>query len=538
MAFLHFSNDNNALAALTSEKRIKPAKPVLHSNFYKNNISDSTFESMLKASQNTASDYSRQPQNNPNVDKEGNHYMDQKNLNHSVEHQQENSYKDDPSLHRGIKEIGKHSQSEISSKESTEHESEKNQSARSENESKTKTEDTGIQKIRHEEEKTASKKPTKNDESNSEAENLNTRENRNASAKNIIDLKDPEKISLLTSSQNQKTENIEHNAKNQKTGINQKSDKSDLAKISKNADSRDSSFSDSGNSKENRLTEKTIPHRDSATTVKEKLSEQLAQKVKEALDSKDNSIKNKYDHIKLKSHKTNVSRETITQRADSPAIKTEGSTSRLTARQNNETNMQTALNKLKGSSFGKANSESQSESNSKSFDHSSDFSAANLKGEIKNDSSLRFSNRMNMENLRAQVNEKVQSLLNRSKVLIKDSKNASLDAQLYPKELGKISLKLSLIEGNIQGRFIVDNEIIQKELNNRLNQIAQELKEMGHEISGFEVNVRSSSKDNNQKNGFSSDDFNKNSASSKIYTANQSSVNKAGIESTTEGIYA
>ena len=66
--------------------------------------------------------------------------------------------------------------------------------------------------------------------------------------------------------------------------------------------------------------------------------------------------------------------------------------------------------------------------------------------------------------LKGQLQQQFDALMQRARVIIKDRENANLTAQLYPKELGKVSLRLALTEGSLHGKFLVENEIVQKEL--------------------------------------------------------------------------
>ena len=92
--------------------------------------------------------------------------------------------------------------------------------------------------------------------------------------------------------------------------------------------------------------------------------------------------------------------------------------------------------------------------------------------------------------LKAPLNQQFDAMLNRAKIIIRDKDNARLTAQLYPRELGKVSLRLTLIDGSLQGRFFVENEQVQKELLARLDQISQDMKADGFEVSEFSVDVQ------------------------------------------------
>jgi len=175
-------------------------------------------------------------------------------------------------------------------------------------------------------------------------------------------------------------------------------------------------------------------------------------------------------------------------------------------------------------------------------DSPQDFSSFMLRNNPKADISAGFMDRLgqmvNSEEMRAQIQERVAGLLNRSKIAIKNSKNASLDAQLYPKELGKITLKLALVDGNLQGKFLVDNVAIQREITDRLAKVVEDLRQSGHEVGSFEVNVRSSNQGFSDNSGEEMKDrLLTHKISSSVYHDNQTLGNKNDTLMT-GGIYA
>ena len=97
--------------------------------------------------------------------------------------------------------------------------------------------------------------------------------------------------------------------------------------------------------------------------------------------------------------------------------------------------------------------------------------------------------------VREQLQQQFESLLNRTKIVIRNQENAHLSAQLFPKELGKISVKLALVKGQLHGHFLVDNETVQKELMQKVENLLEDLKDQGFNIADFSVGVDSNNRE-------------------------------------------
>ena len=97
--------------------------------------------------------------------------------------------------------------------------------------------------------------------------------------------------------------------------------------------------------------------------------------------------------------------------------------------------------------------------------------------------------------VREQLQQQFESLLNRTKIMIRNQENAHLSTQLFPKELGKISVKLALVKGQLHGHFLVDNEAVQKELMQKVESLLQDLKDQGFNIADFSVGVDSNNRE-------------------------------------------
>ncbi len=98
--------------------------------------------------------------------------------------------------------------------------------------------------------------------------------------------------------------------------------------------------------------------------------------------------------------------------------------------------------------------------------------------------------------LKYRFNDQFNSLMSRARMIIRNQENASLSANLYPKELGKIYLRLSLVEGSLNGSFTVENDVVQKMLSDRMGTIMNGLKEEGYLVSGFKVDIQSNTSTN------------------------------------------
>jgi len=93
--------------------------------------------------------------------------------------------------------------------------------------------------------------------------------------------------------------------------------------------------------------------------------------------------------------------------------------------------------------------------------------------------------------LRNNLQQQIDQMMQKAKVIIRENGNAQLTAKLNPRELGEISIKLTLLNGRLTGKVTVDNEFVQKELNDKLAEIFDELKSEGFSIDGFQVDVKS-----------------------------------------------
>jgi len=105
------------------------------------------------------------------------------------------------------------------------------------------------------------------------------------------------------------------------------------------------------------------------------------------------------------------------------------------------------------------------------------------------DSSKSIKELIKHESIKQEVQKRFESLLNRSKVFIKNKENATLFTKLFPEKLGKINLKLVMTNGQIHGKFLVESEEVQKLLQDKLMRLAENMNAEGFENTAFDVSV-------------------------------------------------
>ena len=127
-----------------------------------------------------------------------------------------------------------------------------------------------------------------------------------------------------------------------------------------------------------------------------------------------------------------------------------------------------------------------------------------------------------------QITEQFQAMMKKSKLLIKDNNNVTLTANLHPKELGKISLSLRLLDGQLQGSFLVDNDFVQKELINKLDRMVTEMSNEGYKDPKFNVDVHSG----RSNQGFHQE-FKKKNSMNKLHDSSKANVDDINYENNT-----
>ncbi len=131
------------------------------------------------------------------------------------------------------------------------------------------------------------------------------------------------------------------------------------------------------------------------------------------------------------------------------------------------------------------------------YDNYSFSETASTQNQVRNS---RLSQLLQSPGLKDRLNDGFQSMLHRARILIKDQKNASLSTSLHPKELGTVALKLSMMDGNLNGLFTVENEAVQKLITEKMDKILSSLREDGYQVTSFNVNVRSGHSSSHESN--------------------------------------
>jgi flagellar hook-length control protein FliK len=90
--------------------------------------------------------------------------------------------------------------------------------------------------------------------------------------------------------------------------------------------------------------------------------------------------------------------------------------------------------------------------------------------------------------------DQLDTIMQNAKVTVRDSKNGSFSIRLYPESLGKVNVNLSLEQGVISGKFLVDSTDAKEALLENIQSVIDKLQENGISVGGFNVNVRDEKK--------------------------------------------
>ncbi len=85
--------------------------------------------------------------------------------------------------------------------------------------------------------------------------------------------------------------------------------------------------------------------------------------------------------------------------------------------------------------------------------------------------------------------EQLQTIIDNSRVTVRDSRNATFSVKLNPKELGNINVNIGLEHGVLSGKFLVDSAESKELLLQNLVYIKQQLEESGISVGEFQVNI-------------------------------------------------
>lgn len=85
--------------------------------------------------------------------------------------------------------------------------------------------------------------------------------------------------------------------------------------------------------------------------------------------------------------------------------------------------------------------------------------------------------------------ENLEQMIQNAKVSVKDGQNASFSMRLYPRELGSVNVSLSLSDGVVIGKFLVETQEAKDLLTQSLDHIRQQLSDSGVQVGGLQVDV-------------------------------------------------
>jgi len=85
--------------------------------------------------------------------------------------------------------------------------------------------------------------------------------------------------------------------------------------------------------------------------------------------------------------------------------------------------------------------------------------------------------------------QSLQEIIDKAKISVRDSNNATFSVKLFPKDLGSVNVNLFMENGVVSGRFLVDSNDARNILLNNLGELRDQLAEAGIQVGDFNVNV-------------------------------------------------
>lgn len=85
--------------------------------------------------------------------------------------------------------------------------------------------------------------------------------------------------------------------------------------------------------------------------------------------------------------------------------------------------------------------------------------------------------------------QSLQEIIDKAKVSVRDSSNATFSVRLFPKDLGSVNVNLLMENGVVSGRFLVDSDEARNLLLGNLGTLKEQLAEAGIQVGEFNVNV-------------------------------------------------
>ncbi|MCE9501911.1 MAG: flagellar hook-length control protein FliK, partial [Leptospira sp.] len=141
-----------------------------------------------------------------------------------------------------------------------------------------------------------------------------------------------------------------------------------------------------------------------------------------------------------------------------------------------------------GNDSGFADKDSRSSDKSRSG-IAGEFSLANMKEKIRHSGPEKIAMEFNREQFKNSLNE----LVRHAKLNIVENGKSTAQISLNPKELGKLTLNISVLKDTIEGKIFVESETIKNLIMSDLNLLKNELKAAGLNLEILQVEVRQES---------------------------------------------
>lgn len=95
--------------------------------------------------------------------------------------------------------------------------------------------------------------------------------------------------------------------------------------------------------------------------------------------------------------------------------------------------------------------------------------------------------------LRPELVRQFNEVMTRAQVMVTDAENARFSVKLFPRELGRMEIDLKLVDGEMRGKIIVENEDVKNEMQNFLQNRENQQGEEAADLSKVSIEVRSES---------------------------------------------
>lgn len=93
--------------------------------------------------------------------------------------------------------------------------------------------------------------------------------------------------------------------------------------------------------------------------------------------------------------------------------------------------------------------------------------------------------------MRADLVRQFNEVMGRAQVLVADSQNAQFSVKLFPRDLGRMEIDLKMVDGEIRGKIVVENEDVKNEMQNFLDQRENSAGEQQIDLNRIDIEVRS-----------------------------------------------